>query len=80
MTYAEAKAIHLQNLAALGWTVKPNLKVPHATSRDGQVRLWFKPQAVWASYGVGHELGNARSIFVDTKTANTQQIITAARR
>ena len=45
-TFVQAKAAHLAELSKRGWGVKPDLKVPHATSPDGKTRLWFKSQAV----------------------------------
>lgn len=76
MTFAAARAAHLAALAAAGWAVKGDLKVPHATSPDGRSRLWFKPQAVLA--GCGTVLGDARSLWIDARTASTAQLIAAA--
>lgn len=37
----------LSGLRALGWKVMVNLKVPHATSPEGDTRLWFKTRSVY---------------------------------
>ena len=75
-TFKQATADHLAALGKLGWAVKAGLKIPHATSPDGKVRLWFKPQAVWASPGErGSDMGAARSCHVDMRTATTAELI-----
>lgn len=66
-TFAKQKTAILAHLRTHGWETKPDLKVPHATSPDGRLRLWFRPQAVWASHGSSHDMGSARSIFVDIR-------------
>jgi len=75
-TFSDAKKRLLSGLRELGWAVKDRsaygetMKVPHATSPDGRFRLWFKPQAVWMSEvgrGISHELGHARSLFVEIR-------------
>ena len=48
-TYPQAQRDILGNLRANGWDVSGPLKIPHATSPNGQLRLWFKPQAVWST-------------------------------
>lgn len=45
-TYTKAHKSIMADLAAHGWTVQSNLKIPHATSPQGNVRLWFKPQTI----------------------------------
>lgn len=77
LTFAQARAKHLAALQALGWAVKADLKVPHATRADG-LRLWFKPQAVWASKGT--VLGEARSLHGDQRTDPTEALIYWAER
>lgn len=78
-TYTEAQRDILQNLAANGWQVSPGLKIPHATSPNGQLRLWFKPQAVWftktkpgerSQHGGTHNFKDARTVSynLDTRT------------
>ena len=64
-TYAQAQRDILQNLAANDWQVSPSLKIAHATSPNGQLRLWFKPQAVWFTKGSKHNFKDARSISYD---------------
>lgn len=76
-TYAKAKSTVIDGLEKRGWTVKKDLKIPHATSPDGQTRLWFKPQAMWVSrLGGGdkgidpverHDLKHAGSNFADIR-------------
>lgn len=68
-TFAEAKKTLLEDFARAGWQVKAGLKVPHATSPDGVVRFWFKPQAIHYSVVMGragsHELQHARTLSYD---------------
>lgn len=69
-TFAQAKDELLKGLAADGWKVKTDLKVPHATSPDGTRRLYFKTQAVYLSkddtLGASkHDFGSARSVHLD---------------
>ena len=64
-TYAEARSSLLDELESRGWSVRRNLKVPHATAPHGQFRLWFRPQAIHYTRGGQHSLGNARSISYD---------------
>jgi len=69
-TFQAAKNAVMAYLEGQGWRVSGALKVPHATSPDGVVRLWFKPQAVWASVdqqGRSHTLGEARSVHSDIR-------------
>lgn len=80
-TYLEARDAIWSELVRLRWTMSPaDLKTPYATSPNGWLRLWFKPQGVHAStsgpmahYSVArsewvdttHTLGNARAIAYD---------------
>jgi hypothetical protein len=48
-TFLRARLEYLQDLEANGWKVNKFLKVPHATSPDGKIRLWFKAQAVYVN-------------------------------
>lgn len=67
-TYKQARADLLAGLAANGWTVNPNLKVP--TARKGDAILFFKPQAIW---GTHREYPRAaRSLLVDSKTITVE--------
>jgi hypothetical protein len=66
-TYAQARKEVLDTLAANGWTLSDTrLKVPHATSPSGQLRLWFKAQAVHRTHAdppvSRHEFAYARAI------------------
>lgn len=46
-TYVEAQDAILAELRRAGWTLSAReLKIPHATSPNGTLRLWFKPRAV----------------------------------
>lgn len=74
-TFMQSHDEILDYLASRGWAVKKSLKVPHATSPDGRVRLWFKSQAVYFTNGTHHELGNARSIFVDTRALTPEEFL-----
>lgn len=47
-TFQEARSTVFEFLKKRGWKLAENLTVPHATSPDGKVRLWFKSQAVYA--------------------------------
>ena len=77
MTYKEATAFHLQALGLLGWTLSsPGLKTPHATSRCGSARIWFKACATLA--GPRGPLGSARSLFSDRRTASTEALASSA--
>lgn len=67
-TFVEAKTDILAHLKKEGWAVKDGLAVPHATSPDGEVRVWFKPQAVLMSKGNNHSLGAARSMWTDIRS------------
>lgn len=77
-TFIEARKAIQEHLREKGWTLSGDLKIPHATSRDGRVRFWFKPQAVWFTvngpYAVGgHNFGNARSTHGDIRTVPAEQ-------
>ena len=68
-TYSQAQADILDYLGKNKWVVKTGLKVPHATSPAGDLRLWFKPQAVWftqiSGKGDRHDFKNARTVSYD---------------
>lgn len=67
-TYQAAREALLGSFLAAGWDLSsPHLKVPHATSEDGQIRFWLKPQAVWVSRGDRHTIGGARSTGIDMR-------------
>ena len=64
-TYAQAQRDILDNLRANGWEMSAALKIPHATSPNGEFRLWFKPQAVWFTKGNRHNFKDARTVSYD---------------
>ena len=72
MTYKLARQDLYRHFEANGWSMsRPELKIPHATSPCGRLRLWFRPQAIrytlsWGPRGhQHHEHGNARSVSYD---------------
>lgn len=80
-TYATAKVEIFDELTRAGWTLSSRtLKTPHATSPDGSLRIWFKPQAIhFTRTGPGsshvpgethhrHDAGEARAISYDLDT------------
>lgn len=70
-TFQEARAEIIEHLKKEHWTVKEGLKIPHATSPNGEIRVWFKPQAVYVSYAnrvTDHQLNYARSLWFDIRT------------
>jgi hypothetical protein len=80
-TYPQAQRDILDNLAANGWETSPTyLKIPHATSPNGVLRLWFKPQAVWftkmnrgerSQHGGTHNFKDARTMSYDLDIRKT---------
>lgn len=75
-TFAEAKAAMCTYLANTGWKLSdPNLKIPHATSPDGRVRIWCKPQALWVSNGPPHTLAGALSTWTDVRDHSPQETV-----
>lgn len=79
-TFQAAKAAVLSYLQREGWDVKPHLKVPHATAPDGELRLWFKSQAVYYSWGNKHTLGDARSLHTDIRDVTPEEFVKEADR
>ena len=75
-TYAQAHTAILALLMAKGWEVKQNLKIPHATSPDGNLRLWFKAQAIY--YGTNSnvkDFGSAHSLWAsDLRTMTAENL------
>jgi hypothetical protein len=74
-TFQEAKRDVIALLKSRGWSVRDGLKVPHATSPDGAVRLWFKTQAVHHSHG-NASLGDARSVGYDIRFMPPEEFVT----
>lgn len=67
-SFGEARMEIFKALQDAGWTMSSlSLKVPHATSPNGYLRLWFKKQAIAASEDRGgrHSFGDARAISYD---------------
>ena len=63
-TYKQAQDAILAELHKAGWSLSGNLKIPHATNKEGTFRLWFKPQAIW--FTAGREVSSfhaARSLW-----------------
>lgn len=59
-----------------GWTLSsPYLKVRHATSPNGKVRIWFKAQALWVSNGDKHTLNDARSLHVEARGLQVASLV-----
>lgn len=84
-TYAQAQERHMEGLRALGWHVSTRnavtgapLKYPHASSPDGNARLWFKAQAVYVSSGDNHDFGKARSLWFDIRKESTEALALSA--
>lgn len=73
----------LDHLAAEGWRLSDRkLKVAHATSPDGSIRLWFKAQAVYCSVALGlqnHTLQIANSLWSDIRTLTGAELLLRAR-
>lgn len=77
MTYEAARKGILSVLRSRGWSDNVNLKTPYATSPNGLLRLWFRPQAVHytkivrggrdAGSGLpqSHNSGDARTVSYD---------------
>jgi hypothetical protein len=76
-TYEVAKSNLLAHLTEQGWKVKEGLKIPHATSPDGSVRLWFKSQAIYFSNDK-HDMSNASSLHSDIRKMTPEQFVTDA--
>ena len=75
MTYTDAKKRILAYLKLQGWTVVEGLKISHATHPDG-IRLWFSTQSVYI--GRSKIFGEARSLFVDIRKENFEDIVSLA--
>jgi hypothetical protein len=76
-TFVEAKQAILDYLGKEGWKLSaPGLKVMHATSKDGKVRLWFKAQAVYFTYSTGrHDFGEAHSLHSDIRSMTPEAFV-----
>ena len=71
-TYAAARMATWKAFGAAGWDLSsPNLKVIHATSPWGDVRLWFKAQAILVERsGPPWRVGDARTLSYDLDLRN----------
>jgi hypothetical protein len=81
-TFAEAKTALMEHLRSAGWKMSGPLKVPHATSPCGKLRLWFKSQAIWYDYDSdprttigGRSLGTARSTHDDVRSMSPADFV-----
>lgn len=85
-TFEQARQALYEHLRSVGWEVVTTdrrtlrfMKVPHATSPDGRVRIWFKPQAVWVScttlHRPRHDMGDARSLWMDIRYTDPSVIV-----
>lgn len=82
-TFAQARAEVLDALERAGWSLSPrSLKTPYATSPSGEIRLWFKSQAVYVSRGNHHSLGNAHtySYDLDIRTMSGSEFVSMVER
>lgn len=80
-TYKEAQAELVEYLEGKRWKFSGwNLRVPYATSPDGDIRLWFKAQAVYVSSGPKHKFGDARSVPADVKRDSPEKVVSEAER
>lgn len=76
-TFKVARANLFDHLRKNGWMVKDTLKVPWAEEPDGDLRLWFKPQAVWVG---GRALNTARSTWMDIREYTPEQFLSELRK
>ena len=78
-TYVQARDEILKYLGANRWKLSNlKLKIPHATSPYGNLRLWFRKQAIYYSVGGGrtpHSLGDASSLHVDIRNLTPEQFV-----
>ena len=67
-TFKQVKEVLFGFLKESGWTLKLDLKVPHATSPDGRTRVWFKAQSIYGNdKGTALRLENAHSWVSDIR-------------
>ncbi len=76
-TYAKARRDILAYLGSEGWDLSsPSLKVPHATSPGGSMRLYFKAQSVHLDDGgKPFSLGASRSMWLDIRELTPEQFL-----
>lgn len=66
-TFKAALTAIATHLKKEGWEVKEGLKIPHATSPDDDVRVYFKTQAVYYDRGPPYSYKSARSLHIDIR-------------
>lgn len=74
-TFKAAKEALMRYLSKQGWTIKTGLKVPYATHPDGDLRLWFKKQAIYYSLGNMHSMKGAHSTHVDVRGMSPAEFV-----
>ncbi len=82
-TFRQKRDELLAGLRAAGWDVTTysrgrSLKVPYATSREGDVRFWFKPQAIYYTVvypPFAHDFKQARSVSIDMRTETVESLL-----
>ena len=74
-TYKRATDRLLGELQANRWDCRPGLKIPHATSPDGFVRFWFRPQAIYLTTGRTHQFADARSLHLDMRGMSAAKLL-----
>lgn len=78
-TFKEGRDEILAFLKSKGWTVKDNLKVPHATSRDKTIRVFFKTQAVYLATDANKlNFKGAHSMHLDLRTTTGDKFLREA--
>jgi hypothetical protein len=67
-TFKQAQVHLLGFFKEAGWTIKTGLKVPHVTSPNGKVRVWFKAQSLHGNdCGTEPKFGNTHSWVSDIR-------------
>ncbi len=74
-TFRAAQQRLLNFLADENWLVSGPLKFPHATTPDGQARVYFTPQAVQLSESEPFSLGNAHSLWIDIRGMSGEEFL-----
>ncbi len=73
-TFKAARERILRELREKGWTTKPDLRVPQAIRADGNVQLFFRPQAVYRN-GLGSTM---HSLWIDIRGMSIEIFLIAA--
>ena len=75
-TFLQARRDILDTLEHNGWQLSDrHLKVPHATSPNGEIRLWFKPQAVYVSHGTDFKYARTFAYDLDIRRISAEHFI-----